>query len=142
MSATHVKTSEAVVKEFYQCVGVGKFSEALNLMSASAVVEFFGPSEIPIAGRYRGHEEIRIFFDQIGANLQIEEFQVHEFIVQSEKVAVIGRERSTVLRTGNTFDVPWVQVFDVSNGKITRLRDYFETASLLQAFKDDVLLGC
>lgn len=135
MSTNKKSTSLSVVEAFYESIGSEGFGKALTHMSESAVLEFFGPSEVPIAGRYSGHDEIRTFFERIGENLQVEEFEVNEFIVSASQVAVIGRERSTVIKTGRTFDVPWVQVFDVAGGKIVRLRDYFETASMADAFK-------
>lgn len=138
MSSIHLNLSKAVVTRFHERIGEGDISGALSLMDASAVIEFYGPSEIPIAGRYCGYQELRKFFNQLSENLEIQEFQVHEVIAESEKVVVSGHERSTVLQTGRTFEVPWVQIFEVHEGKITRLRDYFETASVLQAFAQDI----
>jgi len=137
MAPTSEASSQAVVHEFYACIGRGDFGSALELMDETAVLEFFGPSAIPLSGRYGGRDEIKGFFERIGDALTIEKFEVQDFIVDGDKVAVTGRERSTVRNTGRTFDVPWVQIFDVAGGRITLLRDYFETASLLQAFTDN-----
>ena len=126
--------AQNVIEQFYENLQSGNFEGAMGLMSDSIEIIFYGPPEIPMTGTYLGKDGIARFFDILGQNIELYEFVPTEFIAEGNQVAVIGRERSKVRNTGKVFDVNWVQVWDVENNKIMRLRDFFDTASMVSAF--------
>ncbi len=56
-------------------------------------------------------------------------FQPDEFVVGSDSVAVLGHERCRVKATGRIVEAKWVQIFTLRNGKISRYREYSDTAA-------------
>lgn len=128
--------SLALIQQFYGLAGSGRFGEALALFAEDARVQFHGPREIPLSGVYSGHAGIQKFFGFVGSQVQVELFEAREFIDGGDTVAVIGHERSTVKATGKRFDVPWVQVWRVRDGRITELSDFFDTGSMAPAFRN------
>ena len=126
--------SLTLIRTFYDHVAGGEFASALDMFAEDAEVVFTGPASIPLSGSYCGRGEIERFFGIIGNAFEVEIFQPLEFIDDGTQVAVIGREKSVVRATGKTFDVNWVQVWTVEAGRITRLRDYFDTGTMALAF--------
>jgi ketosteroid isomerase-like protein len=61
--------------------------------------------------------------------LEFQVFQPDEFIVGSDSVVVLGHERCRVKATGRIVDANWVQIFTLHNGRISRYREYSDTAA-------------
>jgi ketosteroid isomerase-like protein len=45
-------------------------------------------------------------------------------------VVVEGRNKGTVLATGETYDHEWVMVFTIRDGKVVRFRDFYDPADI------------
>jgi ketosteroid isomerase-like protein len=58
-----------------------------------------------------------------------------EFIAQGNRVVVLGRSKATVKQTGRSYEVDWVHVFTVHEGKITNFAEYFDSALVNKAFQ-------
>jgi len=126
-----------LIKSFHALAGQGKFEQALGLFADDAVIEFHGPANNPLAGRYQGPTQVAQFFTKVGSSFEIEHFAATEFIHAQDTVVVLGRERSKVKTTGKVFDVPWVQIWRTQESqdgrKITALTDFFDTGSMAAA---------
>lgn len=126
--------SKEIVNRFYEYATNGRFAEALALFSTQAHISFYGPASVPHSGEYHGVEGLQTFFTIVGGTLDVLAFEPLEFIAEGERVVVLGRERSRVKGTGREFSVQWVQVWTVEQQKIVRLRDYFDTGTMAEAF--------
>ncbi|MNR25460.1 SnoaL-like domain protein [compost metagenome] len=126
--------SKEIVKRFYEYAGNGRFAEAAALFSPQAHISFYGPSSVPHSGEYHGADGLQKFFAIVGGTLEVQAFEPLEFIAEGDRVAVLGRERSRVKDNGREFSVQWVQVWTVEHQKIVRLRDYFDTGTMAEAF--------
>ncbi|MGF7111593.1 ketosteroid isomerase-like protein [Pseudomonas laurylsulfatiphila] len=126
--------SKAIVQRFYEYAGNGRFADAGALFADDVHISFYGPSSVPHSGEYHGAEGVGKFFGIVGGTLDVEAFEPLEFIEEGESVVVIGQERSRVKHNGAEFLVQWVQVWSVKGGKIVRLRDYFDTGTMAEAF--------
>jgi ketosteroid isomerase-like protein len=126
--------SKAIVQRFYEYAGSGRFAEAAALFADDAHVSFYGPSTVPHSGEYHGAEGLGKFFGIVGGTLDVAAFEPLEFIGEGDSVAVVGQERSRVKHNGAEFTVQWVQVWTVKDEKIVRLRDYFDTGTMAEAF--------
>ena len=65
----------------------------------------------------------------------ITDYEPREFIVQGERVVVLGRGTATVRATGRHYSTEWVHVITIRNKKIVNLVEYFDTAAALRAFQ-------
>lgn len=126
--------SKAIVQRFYEYAGGGQFAQAGALFADDVHISFYGPSTVPHSGEYHGAEGVGAFFEIVGSTLDVEAFEPLEFIAEGDSVVVIGQERSRVKHNGAQFTVQWVQVWTVKDGKIVRLRDYFDTGTMAEAF--------
>lgn len=126
--------SKEIIERFYHYAASGHFAEAAALFSTQAHISFYGPASVPHSGEYHGVEGLQAFFAIVGGSLEVQAFEPLEFITEGERVVVLGRERSRVKDNGREFTVQWVQVWTVEQQKIVRLRDYFDTGTMAEAF--------
>ncbi|SAL04365.1 RNA polymerase factor sigma-70 [Caballeronia calidae] len=102
------------------------------LKTLAADVDWFipGPTEIiPFAGKRHGPQEVAEFFSALAAVQTAERFEPLEFLASEDKVVVLGTQRWRVNATGVTYEDEWAHVFMVKNGRITKFKEYHDTAA-------------
>jgi ketosteroid isomerase-like protein len=123
-----------VAKKIYECFAKGDLSGVLACLSESIEWKLIGPSSIPYFGTYKGISGVEKFFASLFEHEEILEFVPEEFIGSEKSVAVTGRERCRAKSTSIEFTVQWTQIFDVTNGKVVRWREYIDTAPMVAAY--------
>lgn len=98
---------------------------------------FFGPEEIPFAGHYLGREAVAGFFRVAVSSTEFLEFEALDFICGGHTVLVQGHERMRARSTGKIWETDWAHVFTVRHGKIIKLREYYDTAVVAAAFRQE-----
>jgi uncharacterized protein len=91
--------------------------------------------DAPYGGRILGLKAVGEFFKTLD---EVEDFaylEPTEFIAQGNRVVVLGRSKATVKQTGRSYEVDWVHVFTVHEGKITNFAEYFDSALVNKAFQ-------
>jgi ketosteroid isomerase-like protein len=74
---------------------------------------------------------------ELGQKVRPEGFKLLQITAQDERVVVEGQNRGTVHKTGRKYEHDWVMIFSVRNGKITRLRHYYDTGDLVGSFRGE-----
>lgn len=95
---------------------------------------WYGPAELPFAGAHHGREAVAQWFATISDIVEFHEWEPREFVAQGDTVVVLGHERATAQPTGREFDVQWVQFLTMAGGKISRFRQFPDTAVVASAF--------
>jgi len=85
-------------------------------------------------GTFEGRAGFANYLDGILKGIQIESFEIDEIFSDGESVAVLGRETSKVHATGKRYTMAWVHVLTVRDGRITRMREFNDTAAMRAAF--------
>ena len=88
----------------------------------------------PHAGLRRGKAAVAEFFQILATTLDFQMFEPREFIAQGDAVASIGRYKATVKATKKVSEADWVMVFTLRNGKITRFREFTDSAAIVRSF--------
>jgi ketosteroid isomerase-like protein len=122
------------VKAHYDALARRDLDAALAVIDGAAVWEFSGPSAIPFAGQWHGRSGARDFFEAIRSTVEVREFLIERMVADGELIAVFGRERFLVKRTGKEWAVDWVQVHEVRDGRIVHFREYTDTAAIAAAY--------
>ena len=129
----------AVVLAIYDALFGGDVVSVMAAMHDDAELEVHGPPAIPFAGLHRGRDELARFFATVAEHVHRDPADatpaVHEYVVQGDKVVAIGVDRVTSRVTGSTCESWWVHVFDLRDGKGARVREFFDTAAALEAFR-------
>jgi ketosteroid isomerase-like protein len=134
MQDTSTKDKQ-LVQRLYNAFKRGDMETLLGGMADNIEWITPGPPEIPVAGKRHGREGVAQFFKLLNEHEEIQEFEVQEFIAENGFVVVLGRYQSRIKSTGKTARSPFVHVFTVSSGKVTRFREFFDTANALNAFR-------
>jgi uncharacterized protein len=71
----------------------------------------------------------------LGESVEFEQFEPQEYIAQGDKVVVLGHERQRVKATGEVVEDDWAMVFTLRGGKITKFRNYEDTAAVAAAHR-------
>ena len=67
------------------------------------------------------------------ASLKVDSFTAHDYLADGDKVVVLGHQKGTAIATGKPFEMEFAQVWTLSEGKIMKLRSYFDTAHIIDA---------
>src|SRR5262249_55210716 len=126
----------------YACYGQGDIPGALILLADEVEWHVAGPSEIlPWAGRRFGREEVARFLTILPEFLDIQQFEPKEFIAQGDKVVVLGRQLARVKANNRACETDWAMVFTLRNGKISRLREFNDSAAWVAAYAANLRSG-
>lgn len=93
------------------------------------------PEQIPYAGRRSGRDAVAEFFARLGETTEFTTFEPREYIAQGDRVVASGNYKGRTLTAGRQFDIDWLHVFTVRDGRITSFREYNDTAALAAAFR-------
>ncbi len=123
-----------VVRAGFEAWSRGGVEPLLDLIDAE--IEWTVRPDLPDAGVYRGHEELRQLFGRFEEVLGDQWVEPQEFIQAGEASVVVplhwgGRGKSSGIEVAERQGETWV--FTVENGKVTRVTEYRRKAEALQA---------
>jgi hypothetical protein len=124
------------VQEAYAAFGRGDVPGILALLDDG--IEWHGvkgaEGAAPHAGQRRGKDAVREFFTLVAQTTDFHRFEPREFIDGGDQVAVIGYYEATVKSTGRRVACDWVMVYSFAGGKVTRFREFTDSAQVVAAF--------
>jgi uncharacterized protein len=123
-----------VVEALYAAFARG---DVPNVMAAiDPEVEWITPSTLPWSrGTYRGHDGLADYFTSFATALEDPRVEPHELCeLPGGRVLALGVERGRARTTGTPFEVPFVHVFTVRDGRVTAMRGLVDTAAVRAAF--------
>lgn len=124
------------VQELY--AAFAQMDLAAILATVEENVEWLFPGQadvIPYAGARLGHGAVVNFFVMVAKTVEVLTFEPLEVMAFEDKVLALGYERVRVKATGKVFDTDWAHLFTLSQGKIVRLRGFYDTATIAAAFR-------
>jgi uncharacterized protein len=124
------------VRALYAAFARNDLPAVLEGLSDDVEWTWYGPAGIPFAGTWTGREGVAKWFDVIADNVEFRRWDPgdFEFVAQGDTVVVLGYEQDTAKPTGRQFDQQWVQFMTIRDGKITRFRQFPDTAAVGAAF--------
>ena len=123
-----------IVQDAYAAFGRSDVSGILAACTDDIDWQFYGPSELPMAGPRRGKNEVGKFFEQVAAAWNFERFEPRQFIEQGDTVIALGWYSGRSKQADRPFGCEWAHVFTLRGGKVARFREYSDTANLIAAF--------
>jgi uncharacterized protein len=127
MSQSDIETIRLV----YEAVSRGDWDAALD--EASANFELIPPDRNPIAGIYRGPDQVRGFFDELWAAFDEVEVRPQEFLDLGDRILVFLQMRLKPNESDATFDMRIAHIWTVRDGEITRCEVFTERDEALEA---------
>jgi uncharacterized protein len=141
MQLVHVKLmvqdSIDTAKSLYASVRRQDTESVLNLFVENATIH--GPTSstkiLPRGGTYNGRDGLKQFFKLLEEGLDIEQFDIIDFIAERDKVAVLGFIRGKARMTKKLFETHFAHIIKVDRkyGKISEFRVFNDSGSLAQS---------
>ncbi len=91
------------------------------------------PNEDPMAGTYRGKDDVLGWFGKLAEQLDFSTFEPRDFIAQGDKVVSIVYAEATVRSTGRSVVQDQAHVWTFRDGKLARFQIYLDTAAVAAA---------
>jgi ketosteroid isomerase-like protein len=132
-----VQDSIETAKSLYASARRQDTESVLNLFADNAII--YEPTSstkiLPGGGSYKGREAVEQFFRLLGEGLDIEQFEIIDFIAQRDKVAVLGFVRGKARMTQKLFETHFADIIKVdrNNGKIVEFRVFNDSRLLAQS---------
>jgi ketosteroid isomerase-like protein len=121
-----------LAQQGYEAFGRGDL-EAVGQTFADDV-EWYSSDELPQGGEVKGRDDVLGNFAQLPNYWSDFAVEPSEFVDAGETLVIVrGRQRATSKETGASFDAPFVHVFEVSGGKVTRGEFYGDSAKAVKA---------
>lgn len=132
----HEQANADTVRALYAAFARNDIPAVLEGLSEDVEWTWYGPSELPFAGTWKGRESVAKWFGIIADTAEFRRWDPaeFEFVAQGDTVVVRGYEEAIAKPTGRQFDVQWVQFMTIRDGKITRFRQFPDTAAVGAAF--------
>ena len=125
-----------VAKDAYEAFKTGDSDSLFGAMTPDIDWESVGRrSDFPSLGSWKGVAEVKKFFGAVGETLEFHAFAPREFHAVGDIVFVFGSYEATVRKTGRRIASEWLHVFWVKNGKVTRFREFTDTARFAEAWR-------
>jgi uncharacterized protein len=126
----------ALVQNLYTAFGKGDMPALLAGMAADIDWHSGGrASDFPGFGPRKGHGAVQDFFKIIADNNDFAHFTPREFYAADDKVFVLGDYAITLKKTGKKMESDWAHIFTIRNGKVTRFREFLDTAQAAEAYR-------
>lgn len=123
---------EAVVRSLINAVSTGDIDGMLSHLAPD--IEITEPESLPYGGVHRGIEAF--CKDVIGVMLANAEMGAtnHKFLAAGDNVAVSMLSSATSRRTGNVLHMPFMELYTVKDGLVTRIEVYPQDTKKLVEF--------
>ncbi len=134
----NVQENTRIVQQAYENFKNGDLPALLGLYSDDIDWRLPKVENMPWFGSRKGREETAEFFQSLAEAQDVLTFNPQEFIVQGDKVVVLGDYSWRVKATGREFGSDWAHVWTVKNGKLVGFQEYTDTAAASNAHQKAV----
>ena len=126
----------SIVKRLYDAFKRREVHSIMDMFSDDAIMHGPAPSGVvPWGGTYNGRSGVAQFFKALGESLEPQQFDLNDFIAQGNKVVVLGYQKGRAKPTGRPYEIEFVHVWIILNGKFVEFRVYNDTASLVESLR-------
>ncbi len=129
-----IQQNKELVSRGYQAFQSGNIEELLQLFADD--IEWMGNDidNVPFSRDYHGKQDVAQFFAQLNQAQEAQRFEPREMIAEGDRVVVTGYAKWNVRATGKSYEYPWVHLFTLRDGKVTRFEQFFDTAATRDAY--------
>jgi ketosteroid isomerase-like protein len=122
-----------VVQDAYSAFGRNDVNGILSNATNDIDWHTYGPAALPMGGPRKGQADVKKFFEQVGQAWNFTKFEPREFLASGDKVVVLGSYTGTAKSTSRPFASEFCHVFSLAGGKISKFREFTDTANLIGA---------
>lgn len=123
-----------LIKQFHEAgTSIQKLRDS-GLLADNVEWWVAGPKEVlPFAGTWRGLDGIAEFQRLLGQTMRYDRTVVQKYLVDGDEVAAIFVGSGAARLTGRPFESEILRLYTLAQGKIIRVRNYYDTAAYVRA---------
>src|SRR4051812_8686366 len=118
------------VRAMYAAFGRGDLAALMDRLDETIVWVTPGSGDVPMAGKRRGLDEVRAFFEELPRRLTFTSFAAREFLAQGNRVIALVHYEGRNNDTGRSFTAESAMLWTIGNGKAIRFQEYTDTEAL------------
>lgn len=128
-----------LVKELFTAINGNDLQSAVNRMTDD--IDWQSPvtntitQPVSWAKRRRNRMEVVAFFEEVRRKTAGFELKPESFLSAADRVVIEGATQGVVASTGRDFLSRWVMIVTVRDGRVSKLRQYYDTADVAKAFR-------
>lgn len=124
-----------LVQQLYGAFGRRDIASILSLLDPE--VEWGEPPNPfnPAGGTRHGHAGFLEWVEIGSRSEEILALEPHKFLADGDTVAVIGFTKCRAKLTGKVYATDFVHVVTLTDGKVTRFQEFFDTFAAAEAFR-------
>ena len=119
-----------IVQEAYGAFGRGDLPKIFSLLSPE--IEIAQSEELPWGGIFQGHDGAKQFVAKLTSHIA-STVDIERIINSGDHVSVVGWTQGTVKSTGASFRVPFVHIWQVREGLVTRIQFFIDNPTIRPA---------
>ncbi len=124
-----------LVKNAYERFRAGDIPGVLALLADDVEWQLDETENVPFSGMRHGKDQVEHFFSVLDKTQAALQFDPRQFIAQDDTVIALGHYAWSVKATDRVFESDWAHVFTIREGKVTRFREFTDTAAAAAAHK-------
>jgi ketosteroid isomerase-like protein len=124
-----------VIQSLYQAFGAADLPGLLSHVAEDVVWEVPEIPGVAASGKFHGHDGVARFFSELAADEDLSAFEPGQFLTGEGTVAVLGHAAGKVRSTGKPFELAFVHVFKLNDGKVVSFRDYYDSHLVAEAYR-------
>ncbi len=129
-----------LVQQIFQAFGESNIDFLLSTLTEDVEWYVAGAKEhIPLAGTYKGREQVAQVFQSVGEFLHLEQFQPQELVAEGDRLVVFGYARGYIRSTNVPVEYDWVHLYTFRQGKISQFREYLDTAAIAATYQSQIM---
>ena len=92
--------------------------------------------DFPSFGSWKGAGEVQKFFVTVAEHQEAKDISPQEFCAADDRVFVLGHYDWKIRKNGREVSSNWVHVFTIRDGKVTKFREFNDSAQFAEAYRD------
>ena len=133
-----------IVRRSYRVFNEGGFDAVMaGDMFAPEIVLDVSPAGIPGLGTYDGYDGVKAFFDDWFGAFPFDEWEIEleELVDRGDRVVALCRQRGRGAGSGASVELEFGQVFELHDGKFTRIEIHLDRAQAASSAAGSGALG-
>lgn len=126
----------AVIRGIHEGRGIIQRARESGILADSVEWWVAGPPDVlPFAGTWRGIAGIEEFERRLGATMRYDRVELRRYFVSGDDVAALFLGAGVAKATGRPFESDIVRLYTFRDGKVVRVRNYYDTAAYVAAVR-------
>ncbi|MDS0300735.1 nuclear transport factor 2 family protein [Halogeometricum sp. S1BR25-6] len=132
--ATQQQDNADALREGYKAFNERDFEAVMELFDET--IEWIEPEGSRYRGTYHGPEAVGSMFERLLSDIADFAVEPDRILQAGQTVVALGHHRGTAVKAGETLTVPFAHVWDMEDGRVTRVQHYTDTAQFEQALTE------